>query len=146
MEICLSWNDGKKRYACPQSELFNPADDFMKRHGLKRVSRHFYRLQISDRERAVTACVDSKSGGFLVQKVGAVLPRQSSVDSRDSARAAPMEVDDDAMFQQRDKKPKPSLQDSVSQMKKVGSPASQPTETCAQHPAEAGRRRHRGQL
>lgn len=61
-----------------------------------------------------------------MQKAGSALPRQSSVDSREgaTARAAAMEVDDDAMFQQRDKKPKAGFQDSVSQLKKACHPTS----------------------
>ena len=62
---------------------------------------------------------------LLVQKGSSTLPRQNSRDSHESSRAALTPVDDDSMFQQRDKKPAlGSLQDSVSQMKKVRPPHS----------------------
>ena len=50
----------------------------------------------------------------------AVLPKQSSVDSRDlsSTVATPLEIDDTAMFQ-RKKTPSVSLEASVTQLKKV---------------------------
>lgn len=50
---------------------------------------------------------------------GAILPKQSSLDSRDRPAAAiPLEIDDTAMFQ-RKKATSSSLEDSVSQLRKV---------------------------
>ena len=58
---------------------------------------------------------------WQVPPKAAALQKQTSVESREGpAKAAPLEIDDTAMFQ-RKKSPSISLEDSVSLMRKAGS-------------------------